>query len=134
MYTNLLLCIYRKNIPIFVTYEITWNNDHHKYTLQSTIQTILSYTVLKEKLEYNHSLQIPIRVLKQSPSTQEDPFEHRSFKLKSTLNPVGPFQLESMFHSIEQDLHRQKYREPKKKNLTREEYRAIKSLKNNTIS
>ena len=37
-----------------------------------------------------------------------------------------------MFHSIEQDLHRQKCRESKKKNLTREEYRAIKSLKNNT--
>ena len=36
-----------------------------------------------------------------------------------------------MFHSIEQDLHRQKYKEPKKKNLTKEEYKAIKSLKNN---
>ena len=58
--------------------------------------------------------------------------EHRSFKLKSTFNPVGPFQLESMFHSIEQDLHRQKYREPKKQNLTKDEYKAIKSLKNNT--
>ena len=45
------------------------------------------------------------------------PFEHRSFKLKSTFNPVGPFRLESMFNSIEQDLHRQKYKEPKKKNL-----------------
>ena len=59
------------------------------------------------------------------------PFEHRSFKLKSTFNPVGPFQLEAMFHSIEQDLHRQKYKESKKKNLTKEEYKAIKSLKNN---
>ena len=35
------------------------------------------------------------------------PFEHKSFKLKSSFNPVGPFQLESMFYSIEQDLHRQ---------------------------
>ena len=35
-----------------------------------------------------------------------------------------------MFHSIEQDLHRQKYKEPKNKNLTKEEYKAIKSLKN----
>ena len=35
------------------------------------------------------------------------PFEHKSFKVKSALNPVGPFQLETMFHSIEQDLHRQ---------------------------
>ena len=60
-----------------------------------------------------------------------DPFEHRSFKLKSTFNAVGPFQLESMSHSIEQDLHRQKYKEPKKKNLTKEKYKAIKSLKNN---
>ena len=59
------------------------------------------------------------------------PFEHRSFKLKSTFNPVGPFQLESTFHSIEQDLHRQKYKEPRKKNLTKEEYKGIKSLKNN---
>ena len=59
------------------------------------------------------------------------PFEHRSFKLKSTFNPAGPFQLESMFHSIEQDLHRHQYKEPRKKNLTKEEYKAIKSLKNN---
>ena len=36
-----------------------------------------------------------------------------------------------MFHSIEQDLHRQKYKQPRKKNLTKEEYKAIKSLKNN---
>ena len=56
------------------------------------------------------------------------PFEHRSFKLKSTFNPVGPFQLEVMFHSIEQHLHRQKYKEPKKKNFTKEEYKAIRSL------
>ena len=59
------------------------------------------------------------------------PFEHKSFKLKSSFNPVGPFQLESIIYSIEQDLHRQKYREPKKKNLRQEEYKAIKSLKNN---
>ena len=54
-----------------------------------------------------------------------------SFKLKSSFNPVGPFQLESMFYSIEQDLHRQKYREPRNKNLTKDEHKAIKSLKNN---
>ena len=36
-----------------------------------------------------------------------------------------------MFHSLEQDLHMQKYKEPRKKNLTKEEYKAIKSLKNN---
>ena len=35
-------------------------------------------------------------------STQSGiPFEHKSFKLKSTFNPVGPFQLETMFHLIE---------------------------------
>ena len=59
------------------------------------------------------------------------PFEHKSFKLKSTFNPVGPFQLETMFYSIEQDLHRIKYRKPKKKNLITGEYQSIKSLKNN---
>ena len=61
------------------------------------------------------------------------PCEHKSSKLKSSFNPIGPFQLESMFYSIEQDLHRQKYREPKKKNLTNEEYKAIKSLNKNII-
>ena len=35
-----------------------------------------------------------------------------------------------MFCSIEQDLHKQKYREPQKENLTKEEYPAIRSLKN----
>ena len=59
------------------------------------------------------------------------PFEHKSFKLKSFFNPVGPSQLESMFYSTEQDLHRQKYREPRNKNLTKEEYKEIKSLKSN---
>ena len=59
------------------------------------------------------------------------PFEHKSLKSKSTFNPVGPFQLETMFYSIEQDLHRLKFRQPKKKNLTHEEYKSIKSLKNN---
>ena len=42
-------------------------------------------------------------------SNQSDaPFEHKSFKNKSTFNPIGPFQLESVFYSIEQDLHRQR--------------------------
>ena len=58
------------------------------------------------------------------------PFEHKSLKLKSTFNPVGPFQLETMFYSIKQDLHRIKYRQPKKKNLTKEKYQSIKSLRN----
>ena len=43
---------------------------------------------------------------------------------------MGPFQLETMFYSIEQDLHRIKYRQPRKKNLTKEEYHSIKSLRN----
>ena len=59
------------------------------------------------------------------------PFEHKSLKPKSTFNPVGPFQLETMFYSIEQDLHRLKYKQPRKKNLNKEEYESIKSLKNN---
>ena len=58
------------------------------------------------------------------------PFEHKSLKLKSTFNPVGPFQLETMFYLIEQDLHRLKYRQPRKKNLTKEEHQSIKSLRN----
>ena len=33
-----------------------------------------------------------------------------------------------MFYSIEQDLHSQKYREPKKKNLMKKEFKAIRSL------
>ena len=37
-----------------------------------------------------------------------------------------------MFHSIEQDLHGQKYREPRKKNPTKEGYKVIKSLSKNT--
>ena len=59
------------------------------------------------------------------------PFEHKSLKPKSTFNPVGPFQLETMFYSIEQDLHRLKYRQSRKKNLNKVEYQSIKSLKNN---
>ena len=36
-----------------------------------------------------------------------------------------------MFHSIEQDLHRLIYRQPRKNNLCKEEYKSIKSLRNN---
>ena len=36
-----------------------------------------------------------------------------------------------MFYSVEQDLHRLKYRESRNTNLTKDEYKAIKSLKNN---
>ena len=65
-------------------------------------------------------------------SNQSDaPFEHTSFKNKSTFNPIGPFQLESVFYSIEQDLHRQNYTQPRHRNLSIEEYKAIKSLKQN---
>ena len=82
----------------------------------------------KEELDYNYfsgSNQDPLWNDTQSGV----PFEHKSFKLKSSFNPVAPFQLESMFWSIEQELHRQKYREPRKKNLTKEEYKAVRSLK-----
>ena len=68
----------------------------------------------------------------QEDSNQSDaPFEHPSFKNKSTFNPIGPFQLESVFYSIEQDLHMQRYTQPRHKNLTSEEYKAIKSLQHN---
>ena len=36
-----------------------------------------------------------------------------------------------MFYAIEQDLQWQKYREPRKKNVTKEEYKAVRSLKHN---
>ena len=35
-----------------------------------------------------------------------------------------------MFYSIEQDLHRLKYRQTRKKNLTKKEFQSIKSLRN----
>ena len=44
---------------------------------------------------------------------------------------MGPFQLESVFCSIEQDLHRQRYTQPRHRNLSSEEYKAIKSLQHN---
>ena len=37
-----------------------------------------------------------------------------------------------MFHSIEQDLHRLRYGQPRKKNLSKEGYKSIKSLRNNS--
>ena len=43
---------------------------------------------------------------------------------------MGPFQLETMFYPIEQNLHRLKYRQLRKKNLTKEEYHSIKYLRN----
>ena len=36
-----------------------------------------------------------------------------------------------MFHSIEQDLLRLKYRQPREKNLSKEGYKSITSLRNN---
>ena len=67
---------------------------------------------------------------KQQNTQSGVPFEHKSLKLKSTFNLVGPFQLETLFYSIQQDLHRLKYRQPRKKNLTKEEYQSIKCLRN----
>ena len=71
----------------------------------------------KEKLDYtfffSESNQKPPERITQSGI----PFKHKSFKLKSALNPVGPVQLETMFHSIEQDLHRQKYIESEERKI-----------------
>ena len=85
----------------------------------------------KEKLDYTYFFLGPIRTHQKKNTQSGIPFEHKSFKLKSAFNPVGLFQLETMFQSIEQDLQRQKYREPRKKNLTKEGYKAIKSLRTN---
>ena len=81
---------------------------------------------LKEEPDYNYFSLDSTGTITQSGV----PFEHKIFRLKSSFKPVGPFQLESMFYSMEQDLHRQKYRKPKKKNLTKES-KAIRSLNKN---
>ena len=69
---------------------------------------------LKE-LDFNYFSLVPIRIHQKGTPNQGYHLKHKSFKLKSSFNPVGPFQLEPVFYSIEQDLHRQKCREPKKK-------------------
>ena len=82
----------------------------------------------KEKQDWACFSQSLIRTQKNRTPNQV----FQSFKLKSTFNPVGQFQLETMFHWIEQDLHRLKYRQPRKKNLSKEENKSIKSLRNNS--
>ena len=79
-------------------------------------------TFLKEQQNYNYFFSESNQDQPRNDTLSESPFEHKSFKLKSSFNSVGPFQLESMFCSIEQDLQ---------KNLTKEEYKAVRSLRNN---
>ena len=57
-------------------------------------------------------------------------FEQKSFKLKSSFNLGGPFQLESLFYSIEQDYLGKNIKSLERKKLTKEEYKAIRSLRN----
>ena len=85
----------------------------------------------KEKLDYSYSSLGAMRTLLEDSNQLDAPFEHKSFKNKSTFNPMGPFQLESVFYSIEQDLHRQRYTQPRHRNLSSEEYKAVKSLQHN---
>ena len=59
----------------------------------------------------------------------ENPFSLKSFKLKSFLIPAVPFQLESLFSHIELDSQKQKYRPPRKKNLTQVEFEAIRTYR-----
>ena len=54
------------------------------------------------------------------------------YTMQSGFNPVGPFQLESMLSTVEHDLQKQKYTAPKKSNLNKQEYQAIKDLRHNT--
>ena len=51
-------------------------------------------------------------------------FEHKSFNLKSSFNPEGPFQIEVSFACIEHELHKLKYNPPTKK-LPKEEFKAM---------
>ena len=84
----------------------------------------------KEEWDYNYFSESN-QDLSGNDTWSGGPFEHKSFRLKSSFNPVGPFQLELMFCSVEQDLNMQKYRDFRKKKLTKEEYKTIRSLGNN---
>ena len=93
------------------------------------ILAILSMTrmLLKEELDFNYFSLVPIRIHQKWTPNQE---YHLNISPSNSNHPsVGPFQLESVFYSIEQDLHRQN-REPQKKNLTKE-YKAIRYLNKN---
>ena len=45
---------------------------------------------------------------------------------KSAFIPVRSFQLESIFSSVVHDLLQEKYEAPRKKNLNKKEYQALK--------
>ena len=65
------------------------------------------------------------------PWNLDTAFEHKSFKVKSSFNPPGPYQLEYVFDKIISDLLNTELDPPKQKNLSKGEFAAIKSLKNN---
>ena len=63
---------------------------------------------------------------------KDEAFQHRSFKFKSIFNTIDPYQLESVFSVIENDLQSTTHRQPRTKNPTRNKYKAIKSLRLNS--
>ena len=69
----------------------------------------------------------PIRMHLPGTFYMEAPVD-MSFKLKSSFNPVEPIHLESTFSSVECDLQKQKYKTPRKKNLTNKNTNPLKTL------
>ena len=51
--------------------------------------------------------------------------------MRSTLNPIRPHPLESVLSLIENELHNVKLRHPWTKSISKEQYKVIKSLRNN---
>ena len=60
------------------------------------------------------------------------PFKHNEFKLKSTWNPPGPKILEDFIFLNEECLRKHKVFAPQNRNLSSDEYKAIKELSSNT--
>lgn len=67
-----------------------------------------------------------------SQDDENPPFKQTEFKLKSTWNPLGPKVLEDFIFLNEECLRKHKVFAPKHKNLTWDEYKAIKELSANT--
>ena len=58
------------------------------------------------------------------------PFQHKSFKLKSPFNHVAPYKLESTFLLMENDLCKYNPKFPRHKNITSEQYKSMRNLRN----
>ena len=59
------------------------------------------------------------------------PFKHYKFKPKSRWNPVGPSVVEEFIFLNQEELRKRKVFAPHHKNISRDEYKAIKDLQNN---